>query len=62
MKKESIEKYFGQKVRAILKNGNFYTLTIDNITDEDFGGIDKYGNPVTISNESVSAMETVGEK
>ena len=59
MKKESIGKYYKMRVRAILKNSNVYTLTIDEITDEDFTGIDKYGKAVTISNDDVSAMECV---
>jgi hypothetical protein len=56
MKKESIEIYIGCKVKVNLKNGNVYTLVINTVTEEDFSGIDKYDNKVTISNNEVSSI------
>jgi hypothetical protein len=58
MRKESILKYVGKKVKLLLKNNNTYTVTIDNVNEDDFSSIDKFGKHLTISNDDVLVIES----
>ena len=59
MKKETIERYLGKRVKVQLKNNNIYTLEIKKISEHDFSAIDKFDNELSISNDDVIVIEGI---